>query len=71
MACQGTLPSSSLDVQNTMREKAHRGMGAHAGIAVVLSRHLQGVIVLGVTFFFFFPLRLGSRLAAEGEGQHS
>lgn len=70
MACQGTLPSSSLDVQNTMREKAHRGMGAHAGIAVVLSRHLQGVIVLGVTFFFF-ALRLGSRLAAEGEGQHS
>lgn len=69
MACQGTLPSSSLDVQNTMGEKAHRGMGAHAGIAVVLSRHLQVVIVLGVTFFF--SLRLGSRLAAEGEGQHS
>lgn len=68
MACQGTLPSSSLDVQNTMREKAHRGMGAHAGIAVVLSRHLQGVIILGVTFL---SLRLGSGLTAEGEGQHS
>ena len=67
MACQGTLPSSSLDVQNTMGEKAHRGMGAHAGIAVVLSRHLQVVIVLGVTFFFFhFASARGSQLKARG-----